>query len=1802
MTAAPHATPSKPGEAPGALEAVARALAEAHRELSWGASKSARSGGPSPVTRALEHAQRHLAAIHVRDTTLPKSSEWFLDNYYLIRRVARQVDDELPRGFVRHLPRIASGPFAGRLRIEALAETLVRASSVEVEPGTIRRFIDAYQDVSPLSIAELWALPATLRSSVLVWMLQFLERLHVPLGDDQVARPNAANPALSLEPRLDPGTGVERATRALRQLDVMDWKVFFEQTSRVEAALREDPAGVYPRMDFETCDAYRKVIEVLARRTRREEPDVAALAISLARGDPDARRGHVGYYLVGDGRSVLEQALDYRPVGIERIRRAVLRRPTRSYLVPLGVLVALPLFALGWYLARAGVSVPVIVVAMIAIIVPVSGLAVTVVQRMFARLLPPRTLAKLDFARGIPAEARTLVAIPTLLGRPRDIEIMIRQIELHYLGNPDPELQFALLADDIDAETVCDNAELHDRAAAAIAALNAKHGKGGAGPFHLLLREPRWNAAERRFMGWERKRGKLEELNRMLRGDRGTSYVRHVGDPAGLAGIRYVITLDADTQLPIGAAQRMIGALAHPLNRAVVDPETGRVVAGYTIVQPRIETSPTSTGETWFSRMFAGDVGFDIYTHAASELYQDLFGSGIYVGKGIYDVDAFMSSVEDRAPENTLVSHDLFEGVHGRTALATDIVLFEDYPASYLPFAKRMHRWVRGDWQLLPWLLPSVPAQGGGTLANKLSGIDRWKIVDNLRRSLTGPCLLASLVVGWLWLPWPWMPIVLAILLAPVVPAVVGRRRARVPGLARSGFAIVFLAYEGVVIVDAIVRVIVRTAITHRHLLQWTSAAHTALGIDARSRPVYWRAMWPSVVIAIAVSSVVAWVRPSALGWVAPFAGLWLAAPELARWVSRPIRPRVEALRPRDRQQLRLLARRTWRFFDELVGPNDQWLPVDNYQAEPHEQTAHRTSPTNIGLMLLATMSAYDFGYLGPNELAVRIRRAFDSIARLPHYQGHLLNWYETKSLQPLLPRYVSTVDSGNYAGCLVALARGCKEVATAQVVRAAAWDGLEDSLGLLEEAVASGPGPSMARLHAVIARMRGVARHGRDHPEDAYVTLRTLCDETSVDLDRELLAFLGTGAHRHEPDLLHAVRTSIDHLHHQLVAMRRELETLLPWLAHTGEPAARAIEIPTNLRLDEIPAVARRLGTELATWEHERRDRGELSEQLEGSAHRIAEALRDAEVRATALADELHALAALADQEVSGMDFRLLYDRERRLFHIGHNVTLDRIDPHYYDLLASEARLASYLAIVKHDVPAAHWSVLGRPMTRVAGAPALLSWGGTMFEYLMPGLLMRSRQGSLLARTGELVVAAQIAAAASHEPWGVSESSYARLDSHHTYQYRSFGVPGLGFKRGLDEDHVISPYASLLAVGIRPRAVAANVEKLVAHEMLGTYGLFEALDLTPERMPADRPFAVVRSYMAHHQGMILVALGNALTERTMIDRFHADPSIETGELLLDERAPDLAPPEWPLLDGLAGKHEVAALPHAPAPWTATDRRRRQAFVLGNGQLTSLVTDAGGGGLRWRGLALTRYQPDSTRDTDGVWIYLRDEESGRVWRATDADGRTTYAMHEVEHHRRGEGISVHVEIVVAPTDDVEIRQITLHNERDRVRHIAVTSAGRPVLFDTRQAPTHPAFSSMFVESERLADLDALLFARRPQSAKEQPAVLVHRLVYDGTAVTPAGYETDRAAFYGRPASASAPAALANHGGALRGHVGAVLDPVMSLMAGVDAETEGFCHAGVRDHRRPFAQRRGRARAQVRLDARGSLGDPRCRTR
>jgi cyclic beta-1,2-glucan synthetase len=1307
-------------------------------------------------------------------------------------------------------------------------------------------------------------------------------------------------------------------------------------------------------------------------------------------------------------------------------------------------------------------------------------------------------------------------------------------------------------------------------------------------------------------MGWERKRGKLVELHRWLLGARDASPLLHIGDAASLTGVRYVITLDADTGLPRDTARRLIGTLAHPLNQPELDPQTRRLAAGYTVLQPRVEIDPASRESTPLARLFSSHAGFDPYARAVSDVYQDLFGEGSYVGKGIYEVASFEESHAGRVPDGVLLSHDLFEGMHGRAGLVTDIVLLERYPEHYLSYARRLHRWARGDWQLVPWLGRRVPVAGGSRAPSCFSALSRWKIVDNLRRALLQPTLLGLLLVAWLWLPGPallWTAPILLSLLVPVFidllsPVVASLRRGLRPvlfggaqtpwsALAIWALQIAVLPYEAALLLDAAVRTLARIAFTRRHLLEWTPAAeeHRALS-EVETHGLVWLEMLAAPLCAVATVAAVSVVHPVALPVAVPLALLWAVSPEVAWRVGRPSADRGSGLTPGDVRRLRLLARRTWRFFETFVGPEDQWLPPDHFQEDPKGEVAHRTSPTNVGLLQLATIAAQDLGYIGLVDAALRLRSTLETLERLERHRGHFLNWYDTRHLTPLLPRYVSTVDSGNLAACLLAVKQACLGWTAAPVLGRERWDGIVDALAGLDAAIAAcAQGTADAERSPVDALRAGVRAAEayvatvRSTPEEWRAALDELLERRCPALERETVDAIRGLSIAPEPALIAELRAWSRHLIQQLESMRRDADQLLPWL-----DAFR--QLPDALRDDARPDVGlvlarlrQRLRADVALA-----DIGPLAEAARADVETLGAIATSSTAAAAGVAwarglgvglaacgdlaaerlRELAENAARAERLVTDMDFAFLYDRRRHLFYLGFNVTADALDAHHYDLLASEARLASFVAIAKGDVPVEHWVHLGRPVGRAAGRLALLSWSATMFEYLMPPLLLREGRRTLLGTSCAAAVRAQIDHAARRGvPWGISESGYYAFDAQRNYQYRAFGVPALGFKRALDDELVVAPYASLLALPFAPREVVQNLGRLEEMGGLGAYGLYEAVDFTASRVPSARQGVVVRSYMAHHEGMILAALDNALCDDAIVRRFHADPLAQVAEMLLFERVPVSAPIErsQPTTEAAATR---APRRHPLDAWTPSRSGPvPQVHLLSNGRLTVLVTEGGGGFGQWQDLALTRWEPDPTLDRLGVRVYVEEPARKRLWSTVD-DGSAEPQRHVVFHPHCAEfrfhdgDLVVRQRVVVAPDTDAELREIRVTNEGRKRRRLVLTSYGEVVLGDVAADRRHPAFSKLFVESEVLDGGLTLVFRRRPRTATDKSPCLVHRLVLPRDGARAAGWETDRERFLGRGHAAGRPAWLASEsrpGGRRERH--APLDPVFALSAAVD---------------------------------------------
>jgi cyclic beta-1,2-glucan synthetase len=1715
--------------------------------------------------------------------------EWLIDNYHIVERQIREIHSDLPPGYYRQLPKLADGPFVGYPRVFGVAWAFVAHTDSRFDSEMLIRYVRAYQEVQPLTIGELWAVAITLRI-VLVENLRRLADLIVHSaaarqeaddfadrllgGEGHTAEPVPAvllglervqlSDAFAVElvhrlrdqdPRIMPaltwldqrlaaqgttansvvrdehhrqGTGtvtVRNIITSMRLISDVDWTELFERISLVDEVLAGGSG--FLDMDFPTRNLYRSAIEQLARGSNRAEIDVARRAVLAAEeaacaDATDRRRIDPGYHLLAGGRRAFEAAIGFRPPPHTWLGRSSRRLGIGGYAGAIAVvaaaLLAPPLLAIA---AAAPAGAWLVLLGVLGAI-PAIDTAVALVNRGVMGGFGATLLPALELRNGVPAPLRTLVAVPMLLTTRDAIEDQIERLEIHHLASPEGDLHFALLSDWVDAATehAEGDAALLQAAVAGIAELNLRYGAAPGGARFLLLHRGRvWNEGEGSWIGWERKRGKLHELNRFLRGANDPSFLSTAEQPCTApADVRYVITLDADTKLPRDTVHRLIGKMAHPLNRPRFDADAGRVVEGYAVLQPRVTPSlPVGREGSLFQRVFSGMCGIDPYAAAVSDVYQDLFGEGSYAGKGIYEIDSFEAALADRVPDSTLLSHDLFEGVFARAGLASDVEVIEEFPARYDVAALRQHRWARGDWQLLPWIFSRGPRSDMDRLKGGRRGaipaIGRWKMLDNLRRTLSAPAAILALLAGWT-LPFHaaaiWTSFVIATIvlptLIPAAAAFVSRRigvttRSYLGALgadlrlavAQSALMIISLAHHAWLMGDAIARTLVRLFVTRRHLLEWVTAAQAKTGprLDLLG---FYRQMAGAVVIAI-LAMIVAGAGGHANWTLAlPFAALWFASPAIARWTSRspPAAGRLP-MSDGDARTLRLTARRTWRFFETFVTAADHMLPPDNFQEDPVPVLAHRTSPTNIGLYLLSTVSARDFGWTGTIEAVERLEATLSTMSELARCRGHFFNWYDTRDLRPLDPPYISSVDSGNLAGHLIALANACREWKDHPIADARRLAGIADAIELTRE--------EAGRL--------------RDQRSMQTVTWRQL-DDALAGLTADVRREPGEG----------------EDIGQRLAALAVGAETLAD--------IARAFAIEQG---DDI-------GADLQFW----------AEAVRSAIERHRSDLDGSPEAASALAARLEVLEATARATALAMEFGFLLDRDRRLLSIGYRVREDSLDPSCYDLLASEARLASFMAIAKGDVPARHWFRLGRAVTPIAHGAALISWSGSMFEYLMPSLVIRAPAGSLIEQTSRLTVQRQIDYGATLVvPWGVSESAYNVRDREFTYQYSNFGVPGLGLKRGLGENIVITPYATALAAMVDPQAAARNFERLTAAGASGRYGFYEALDYTPIRLPEGKTVAIVRAFMAHHQGMTIVAIADALLDGAMRARFHAEPIVQATELLLQERVSRdvMVARPWAAETKSAAKVRELAPPGGRRLATAHSATPA-THLLSNGRYTVMLTAAGSGFSRWRGLAVTRWREDATCDDWGSYLFLRDVGSGNVWSAgfhpsgvEPDDYDVAFNEDRAEFKRRYGLLTTVMEVLVSAEDDAEVRRISISNSSNRVREIEVTSYAELVLAPQAADLAHPAFSKLFVETEYLPLAGAILATRRRRSPSEPEIWAAHLAVVDGNAIGKPEVETDRARFLGRGGSPRTATAM-DAGRSLSNTVGTVLDPIFAV--------------------------------------------------
>ena len=1423
------------------------------------------------IEKLKQEVQLALAAIErASNSDDSASDDWLCENLGSLYSALGSLTEAMNALTQTAYVRCSGGHVAPRVLI--IAEDLLASLNYRFSDSAFSIYLRAMQHTVVLRLEELRAMGPALRCIL-------IERIAVSV------RPLLPNDASGSRIVAGARLSIETCIRSLREIDQAPWQELLEPLIVFDAVLRRDPAGAYARMDSESREMYHGAVVTMAKRSGFSELEIAELVLSLARTSQWAReddsvlaerRAHVGYYLIAEGQEMLLRRAHVRLPFRERCQRFVRQYPDAFYLGGIEFLTfSMVLAALLW--ANVNFLWTAFFAALL-LLLPCSESAEQIMNYLIPSLLQPQTLPKLDFKEGIPDDCVTMVVVPTLLLNEKQARQLVGDLEVRYLGNMSANLHFALLTDPPDSDKEPrENDEVVKLCGELIRELNEKYSGNGAGTFAMFHRHRVYNPREGVWMGWERKRGKLLDFNRLVLSEY-DSFPYKVGDLSVLPQVRYVLTIDADTELPRGTVQRLIGAIAHPLGRAIVD---NRNVAtqGFGILQPRIAVSAESASRSRLASIYSGDVGFDIYTHAASDVYQDLYGEGTFVGKGLYDLRNAHAVLGHRFPRNTILSHDLLEGAYARAGLVSDVEIVDHYPSHYSAYTRRKHRWIRGDWQIAEWLFPQVQDETGRRVANPISLISRWKILDNLRRSMVAPATLVLFVLGWLVLPGSalhWTAVLLCILFAPpgfqfavnLARAVFARNLVQVDAafaslktaLTSVLLVLIFLIHDALVSLDAIFRSLYRRAISGRRLLEWESAAEAELGSRRCTRLDLYLTCTP--VFAIAIGAVLLWSRPSVF-WVAlPLVAPWTCAKVVAVWLDRPPRQVVSAVAAEDRRFLRLAALRTWRYFAEFSTAEHHWLLPDNVQEEP-ANIAARISPTNLGFLLNARQVACELGYLTIPEFVEQTQRTLETMTQLRRYRGHFLNWYNTRTRAPEPPLFVSSVDSGNLAASLISLKSGCAALLNRPLLSPVLVEGYLDHLRLLVEPASYSSGPldlSGESNERWLDRLIEFVSEPVVHVFPLRAEGGSQWFATQLQMRRDQVQALFTG--------------------------------FMPWLLPEFDSLRRELCIESSIEaeppLEQLPAyilqIERRLLDGIA---HK-----PVSAEVCNRRKRLLELLPGAYMKSTSLVRDLCDITARVERFVAEMDFSFLLHPRRKLLSVGCYLNTRTLEPACYDLLASEARIAAFIAIAKGDIAQDTWSRLGRVHAPARGGfPTLISWSGTMFEYLMPGIWMRSRHGTLLHQSMRGAVRVQMAyAAAKQIPWGISEAGYSELDDDGIYGYAAMGAPELAMRDRAPDRLVVAPYASAMALMVYPADAIANLRRMAELGLLSYFGFYEAADFSAMTgSGAHDPF-VVREWMAHHQGMILLSIGNLLCDNIVQQWFHGAARVRATELLLLER------------------------------------------------------------------------------------------------------------------------------------------------------------------------------------------------------------------------------------------------------------------------------------------------------------------------
>lgn len=1745
------------------------------------------------------------------DEDILSSAEWLLDNIYLIEKEYKAIKFNLPKNYCESLNE----------RIYNLAKDYVKNNLAVIDEKEIEKYITTLD--YNLTMGELWAFPLMVRAALIINLAEVTNKMVILqkqrsgakdlafevidafnkgklkekldqleedypinkpreteqltenkyMGDDNSLHDGLFSPEFIdkfIKLLKDNSVQDERAIRfaldrlqrdektidiekllikehikegsiessiasiitALRNIDSISWKKLFERVSAVEKILLKDPSKVYGKMDFKTKDYYRHEIEKISRTTKIDEVTVATGALELSKNEKDINsyKAHIGYYIVDNGINELLEKLNFKGSYKKELRPSAYVCGVVLATIALDLLVvALSAIISGNFFMTLAI------LEFFVILIPASEIVLSVIRVKTSKTTVPSHICSLDYNLNVPDESKTIVIIPTLVTSKNRTKELLGQLELYYLSNRDENIYFALLGDFKDAKekTMQSDEEINNYALSKVKELNSKYFKTGDEHFFFLNRERFYNPKEKVYMGKERKRGKIAEFINLIKGDKNHTYNVISSDISKLSGSKYIITLDADTILPMGTAKRLIGSMSHILNKPVVDDK--KVVRGYGLMQPKVGVTLEDRNKTEFTKLFAGDVGIDPYSVASFDLYQDLFHEGIFTGKGILDIDVFYKVVNDQIPDDSILSHDLLEGELARTALISEVQVIDGYPSFYSSSCLRLHRWVRGDWQLVPWLF-----------SKRLSTLAKWKIFDNLRRSLLAPSLLVGLLVSLSVLRG--IPLVITLLyfvaILPLVFTVIDfvvTPKEKMMGTIKSFMQVLvilsFIPYQSYLMIDAILRTLYRLTISRKNLLQWQTAEDAEKSVS-NTIGSYYKNMWISPIAAIITLLLAFNISLNIGAFNLPISILWFLSPLISYRISVIKNHEEEIIEEEDKSFLRCLSRRIWSYYEDFVNEENNYLAPDNYQQDPFKGVAYRTSPTNIGMALISNLVAYDLSYINIKTMIDRLERTIEGMESLEKHHGHYLNWYDTKTKDPLWPRYISTVDSGNLLGYLWIIKEELNLIVDKSLFKVEDILSLRDTYEVIKE--------EGYQIETIIPE--------NFHMKDYKVLLEgELSHLKTIGTKRKNLNKALGEKHMGDVDYwinkqVNDIKLKIEFYDYIFEGIEKLAQDQLNWYE----------DFSLNKLIEFLRDISKVSGEEFKAILKKRID------SLNNFKNRIEK------------------LTDVIDSIIKNMDFKLLYNKERGLFAIGYNLEENSSGNSYYDLMASEARATSFITIARGEVPKEHWYNLNRAITNTFGYKALASWSGTMFEYFMPYQIMKSYKNTIWDLTYSSVIDAQIYyGREKNTPWGISESAYYEFDLNKNYQYKAFGVPGIGLKRGLENELVISPYSSIMTLPYSCKKSISNLKKIKEIGAYGRYGFIESIDYTKDYLSDGSSKEYVNCFMVHHLGMSFMALDNALNNKILQERFHSIPEIKAAELLLKERVPERITFERPI-DISKKTVNLEQEDFIPRVFDQEVTENPEVLLLSNGEYSTMITNLGAGYSKKGDSTVYRWKGDTTSDQSGMFFYIKNLNSNDYWSAAyepckfiEDQYNVEFALDKATFKRKDGSIESKYDITISAKDNVEVRTITLKNSGDKGRSLEITSYMEVTLAAHEADAVHPGFSNLFISTDFDEENEALLGNRRARAKNGSSPWIFHKVVSNYELEGPITYETSRLNFIGRNRDLTSPKAMDNDS-PLVNTVGTVLDPILSLRARVrlepGEEKQLYFLTGVADNR------------------------------